>query len=150
MPVDKDTASRQFEICPRCGRKKTPEEMSSDLLRRLAVRFVSTDFFLTALRSCEQCLAQGEFEKMVPMSDLEHGAYYFGTCRNATVARWNGKIQKFVYVRVKFDDVFPEEIGYGVDAKPGEKRFDEFRPYGKMGNPPFEIPMRAKNRQWDS
>ncbi len=35
MPVEKDTAGRQFEICPGCGRKKTPEEMSSDLLRRL-------------------------------------------------------------------------------------------------------------------
>ena len=87
---------------------------------------------------------------MVPLGDLEHGAYYFGTCRNAQVARWNAKTQRFMYVRVKFSEVFPEEIGYWMDAKPGETRLDQFKPYGKVENHPFEIPLRAERREWDS
>ncbi len=148
MPVDRDTADKQWEICPRCARKKTPAEMSSDPLSGAPRRFLRTDYLLTALSSCPQCLTRKDFETMVPMGELEHGAYYHGTCRNAQVARWNADTQRFVYVRVEFSEVFPEEIGYWVDAQPGERRFDEFRPYGKVENPPFEIPMKAEGREW--
>jgi hypothetical protein len=147
--IDRDTAMKQWEICPRCGRKKTPEDMSFDPLSRLSRQSLRTESLLTKLLSCPQCLPK-DAEEMVPIGDLEHGAYYFGTCRNATVARWNSETQRFVYVRVKFDAVFPEEIGYWVDAQPREKRFDEFRPYGKMENPPFEIPMKAEHGKWVS
>ena len=150
MPVDMDTAMKQWEICPRCGGKKTPEEMSNRFGPPGAYRFAGTDFLLTALGSCSQCLERKDFKAMVPRENLEHGAYYHGTCRNATVARWNAETQRFAYVRIKFDAVFPEEIGYWVDSQPGEHRFDEFRPFGKMENPPFEIPMRATHREWDS
>ncbi|MGD0696891.1 MAG: hypothetical protein ABSA41_20835 [Terriglobia bacterium] len=124
MRIDEATASRQWEICFRCGRK------------------------LTADGRCP-CPAKNA-EDMVPLGLLEHGAYYFGTCRNARVARWNADTQRFVYVRVKLGEVFPEEIGYWVDAKSGEKRFDEFRPFGKLDSPPFEIQMTATERQWES
>ena len=82
-------------------------------------------------------------EEMVPFEQLEHGVYYYGSCRNATFARWNAETNQFVYMRRKFNNTFPEEIGYWIDAKPGEHRFDEFKPYGKLDAPPFEIPMTA-------
>jgi hypothetical protein len=43
-------------------------------------------------------------------TELVHGAYYRGQCRNATVARWNGEKQKFIHFRTKFGNVFLEEI----------------------------------------
>ena len=78
---------------------------------------------------------------MVPFEKLEHGAYYHGDCRNASIARWNAEWGYFVYIRTKFASVFPEKIGYWVEAQPGEHRWDEFKPYGKLENPPFEIPL---------
>ena len=83
-------------------------------------------------------------EDMVPFEQLEHGVYYYGSCRNATFARWNAETKQFVYMREKFRSVFPEEIGYWVEAKPWEHRFDEFKPYGKLETPLFEIPMTAR------
>jgi hypothetical protein len=91
MPVDKDTANRQWEICPGGGKKKVPAETSPDPLSGPARRFVGTESLLTALRSCAQCLARKDFETMVPIGDLEYGAYCFGTCRNAQVARWSAR-----------------------------------------------------------
>jgi hypothetical protein len=78
---------------------------------------------------------------MIPKEQLEHGAYYHGECRNASIARWNGEANIFIHWRTKFSDVYPETIGYWVDAQPGEHRWDEFKPFGKVDNPPFEIPL---------
>ena len=83
-------------------------------------------------------------KELVPLEQLVHGFYYRGKCRNAQVARWNAETQKFVYMREKFGHVFPEDIGYWIEAKPGEHRFDEFKPYALMENPPFEIPLVAR------
>lgn len=82
-------------------------------------------------------------EVMVLLDELEHGAYYQGDCRNASIARWNAETNQFVYMRTKFTAVYPEEIGYWIEAKSGEERFDEFKPFSKVDNPPFEIPMTA-------
>lgn len=43
-------------------------------------------------------------------SELKDGVYYFGKCRNAYVARWDAKREKFTYIREKFGDRFPEDI----------------------------------------
>ena len=51
----------------------------------------------------------------VPKELLETGEYYIGQCRNASVARWNGKV--FVYWRTKFNDTFLEEIKCPEDDK---------------------------------
>jgi hypothetical protein len=77
--------------------------------------------------------------EMVPFDQLEHGAYYTGHCRNAAVARWDAEREQFVYLREKFDQRFLEEIRYWVEALPGQHKFDEFKPYFKLDNPPFEI-----------
>ena len=38
----------------------------------------------------------------IPKKDLVDGEYYLGDHRNATVAKWDAKINKFVYNRFKF------------------------------------------------
>lgn len=56
----------------------------------------------------------------VAKADLVVGGYYFGRCRNADVARWNGRC--FIYWRYKFGEWFLEEIMAPED----EQRYDVF------------------------
>ena len=65
------------------------------------------------------------------------GAYYYGLCRNARVARYVAASDRFVYMREKFGSVFPEGIGHTEN----DNGFDLFQPYGVLENPPFEIPV---------
>ena len=50
---------------------------------------------------------------MIPKKDLVVGQYYIGRCRNARIARWDGKV--FWYIRVKFGDTFAEKINHPED-----------------------------------
>lgn len=52
---------------------------------------------------------------MIAKKDLIHGQYYWGSCRNAQTARWNGITEKFVYWRHKFGDRFAEDIRHPED-----------------------------------
>lgn len=53
---------------------------------------------------------------MIPKSELKHGAYYSGECRNAGIARWNGEKQVFVYWRGSMaGDWYTEEINHPED-----------------------------------
>ena len=76
---------------------------------------------------------------ILPKAALVDGTYYVGRCRNATVARWSTVHDSFFYWRVKFDQVFIEEIKHPVD----ENHFDVFRPVRALPNPKFEIPFDA-------
>ena len=49
-------------------------------------------------------------DKAIPKDRLIPGYYYAGICRNAHIARWDGK--KFVHWRHKFGRVFLETIEY--------------------------------------
>ena len=66
---------------------------------------------------------------------MVHGQYYRGNCRNATLARWNAEIDRFVYLRTKFDFKFFEEIAHCDD----ETGFDVFFPTIVEENPEIEI-----------
>lgn len=59
---------------------------------------------------------------MLRKEQLEDGAYYRGSCRNAQVARWHAGAQTFVHWRTKFTSRFLECIKHPVD----EKRYDVF------------------------
>lgn len=65
---------------------------------------------------------------MLPKSELEDHAYYIGSCRNAMVARWNNELDKFTYMRNKFDNIFPENINHPQD----DNGFDLFTPLKKV------------------
>ena len=60
----------------------------------------------------------------IAKQSLVHGAYYYGRCRNASIARWDGVKGVFVYWRQKFSSVFLEEIRCRED----ELHFDVFDP----------------------
>lgn len=59
---------------------------------------------------------------VIPKKDLQKHEYYQGKCRNAEVALWNGF--KFVYMRTKFDRIYPEDIYHLED----DNGFDLFVP----------------------
>jgi hypothetical protein len=65
---------------------------------------------------------QMDYTPKIPKEKLEHGGYYLGRCRNAHIARWNGKTQKFSYWRCKFGNLFIEEI----NAPENDKIMDVF------------------------
>lgn len=77
---------------------------------------------------------------MIQKKDLIDGAYYEGECRNAGVARWNGKKEAFVYLRTKFNETFPEEIKHPDD----EDHYDVFIPRKLIKHPEIEIPMEGR------
>jgi hypothetical protein len=54
---------------------------------------------------------------MIAKEDLVDGALYEGRCRNATQARWDAKIGKFIYRRHKFGDWYKEEIEHPADFR---------------------------------
>jgi hypothetical protein len=76
---------------------------------------------------------------MIAKADLVHGAYYYGSCRNASVARWNGETERFIYWRHKFGDRFAEEINHPED----DDGFDLFKPREIVSWGVDEIPLHA-------
>jgi hypothetical protein len=78
---------------------------------------------------------------VIPKDRLEDGAYYFGKCRNANIARWNAARGKFTHWRTKWGSTFTEEICCQED----EAHFDVFFPLQKveLKEIPFEIPLEA-------
>lgn len=70
-------------------------------------------------------------------SELVDGAYYVGRCRNATIARWSAEHGSFFHWRIKFTQVFVEDIKHPVD----EHYFDVFRAVRVLIDPKFEIPF---------
>jgi hypothetical protein len=64
---------------------------------------------------------------MIPKRDLEHDTWYIGTCRNSSEAKWNANIQKFLYLRCKFNESFWEEIEHPEDSR----GYDVFKPSSK-------------------
>lgn len=78
---------------------------------------------------------------LMPKKDMEHGAYYKGKCRNASVARWNAEKERFYYTRTKFSFVFTESIKHEEDF-PLEPGIDCFNPEEKLNLVEYEIEFK--------
>jgi hypothetical protein len=65
---------------------------------------------------------------IIARTDLVHGMYYEGHCRNAKVARWNGERGAFIHWRTKFGSTFLEGIKHPDD----EQHFDVFLPFRQL------------------
>jgi len=50
---------------------------------------------------------------VIQKKDLKFGEYYWGRCRNASLAMWDGS--HFVYIRIKSLNVFLEKINHIED-----------------------------------
>lgn len=72
----------------------------------------------------------------IPKKELVAGCYYYGQCRNATIARWDG--EKFIHWRTKFGEKFLEEIWAPED----EAIFDVFYAFEEATFSIPEIPLK--------
>lgn len=61
--------------------------------------------------------------KPIAKNDLIVGKSYTGICRNANIAKWNGK--KFEYQRTKFGSTFTETVNHFED----DNGYDVFVPF---------------------
>jgi hypothetical protein len=78
-----------------------------------------------------------DYTPKISKSELEHGAYYAGSCRNASVARWDATHGHFRHRRTKFGQTFIEEIKCPED----ESQFDVFVTDRKIEAPEAPIPL---------
>jgi len=60
---------------------------------------------------------------VIAKKDLVYG-YYKGKCRNARIAYWDEKTQRFYHLRAKFGKIFCETIQHPED----EEHYDVFVP----------------------
>ena len=58
----------------------------------------------------------------IKKENLKDRIYYKGDCRNSEFAIWIKEIEKFIYMRTKFDDIFAETICCPED----DQRYDVF------------------------
>ena len=72
-----------------------------------------------------------------------HGTYYFGSCRNASTARWDANKNCFTYWRYKFGDAFTEDINH-IDDDDG---FDCFEPFEIVDWGTDSIPISSETEQ---
>lgn len=136
---------KQWLLCPFCASPKAHGRDAEALVRSMVAEGTPQEeaemFVRRHASGTYECPTPEKHSKgMVPFGELEDGGYYYGKCRNATIARWNAGTQRFIYMREKFGRVYPEEIGYWSEAHSGEHRFDEFKPHGKLSEAPFYIP----------
>ena len=78
-----------------------------------------------------------DYVAKIAKKDLVHGAYYYGRCRNASIARWNEERQCFVYWRTKFSNTYTEEIKHPED----DDLFDVFVVEKEIDPPVKRIPF---------
>ena len=72
--------------------------------------------------------------KIIPMTNLVHGAYYYGSSRNTNTARWDASLGKFIYVR--YDGVL-DQISHPED----QVNCDTFYPTENVTWGVKEIPL---------
>jgi len=90
--------------------KKTDEGKASEIYRDLP-KPVNAETLAKAIEN-----------GLIAKKDLEDGATYVGTCRNASKAVWHADKQRFTYIRHKFGSSFDEDIVHPED----DEGFDIF------------------------
>jgi hypothetical protein len=138
--MNKQTEQQQWQICNWCGAVMVPHPKLTDVPQINPWLVCPKDLeYYAAPLSPERHLRKKCTPPPVLAAPFVHGAYYRGSCRNASIARYNAETDKFVYMRGKFGCVYPEDIRHaGCDDG-----FDLFEPFAIVENPPFEIPLVA-------
>jgi len=65
----------------------------------------------------------------IPKDKLFHDEFYYGECRNASIALWNNENKHFTHLRSKAGSVFLENINHPAD----DNGYDLFVPYVHLG-----------------
>ena len=63
---------------------------------------------------------------VIRKEDLKNGEYYWGKCRNSSLAMWDGNV--FIYLRTKFTSTSAETINHIAD----DDGYDLFVPIKKL------------------
>lgn len=79
---------------------------------------------------------------IIAKADLQHGHYYTGHCRNASLARWDAEAACFKHWREKWGSRFVEEINHPED----DIGFDVFVVTG-WGAGSDGIPLKGKSEK---
>lgn len=74
-------------------------------------------------------LTGAEQAGMIARGKLVNGMMYAGFCRNATTAVWHAAKDRFVILRTKFGNTFPEDVPHPAD----DDGYDVFVPTLEMG-----------------
>lgn len=90
----------------------------------------------------EEFAAELNGVKMIPKAEMKPGVYYKGYCRNANMAKWDERKNKFVYIRYKFD-YYMDTIEHFEDVK--ETRADGFIPIEEVKEIDFGAVRKVKN-----
>lgn len=65
---------------------------------------------------------------LIPKTKFKDGTYYYGKCRNGSVAKWDSTLNKFLYVRTKFGHKFVDR----VEAVEDDIGYDLFIPVAEI------------------
>ena len=79
----------------------------------------------------------------ITKNKLEHLSYYIGICRNSSVAQWNEKENKFLYMRNKMGNYFVDKINHPED----DDGYDLFIPLKKVNSPYSLLPKELNNKR---
>jgi len=139
MIVTKAQYDMQWAICPFCGGTKILDPIKVAHLGEECTR--EKHYYICPIMGDGSLITRrGGVHancKVLDQVELVHGAYYYGECRNASIARYNAETNRFTYMREKFGSIFVEAIGHAEN----DDGFDIFKPYGLVNDPPFEIPF---------
>ena len=69
-------------------------------------------------------------DKHIPKEEMVDGGTYLGACRNAYVAEWSEKLDKFVHLASNFGHPYMEKIEHWDDV--ADTGFDGFIPFKKI------------------
>ena len=117
--------------CSQCLGIQTPENANDDRCSGMVLNRHYRDFGRSADVSDPYDRLKGVLRRPdggIVKESLVHGTYYYGRCRNASIARWDAVKQVFVHWRQKFGSVFLEEIHCRED----ELHFDVFDPWVEL------------------
>lgn len=87
-------------------------------------------------------MPDNEKYEMIPKEKMIAGRWYQGVCRNATMALWDGKENKFTYIRYKFGFML-DDIEHFEDVK--DKGYDGFIPIKEVEPLDFGMIRKLKN-----
>ena len=143
----KSWADAQFDVCRYCGQARVPHPTAShDPLNDIWMICPNGIPYFSEPDKEKRKVTPMCSRPEVLVAPFVHGAYYRGSCRNASIARYNAATDRFIYWRTKFGSVFEEEICHtGCDDG-----YDLFEPYAETTTLPEgfkEIPLEVSWRK---
>lgn len=109
------------------------DKMSPEELRRIDAGTKDDSYVLYS--TLERFILSGDDSisakhTIIAKKDLKDLSYYQGECRNAEYALWVDNLGKFIYMREKFGDIFPETINHPEDYD----EYDLFLPFREVSH----------------